>query len=221
MNCLRQFLAMCYRDHLNQGECQTLSVHNQVLPSLFRLWGKEKSDGRVTSSVNSTFSSTALRSSAPLKSLKLTTQQTTLTQKRLQQTLLHRISYKKLSWLILWYRCNFCQEEKFILNMPHRTGMIFTDSFYRSLILNTSTCHFQNIIWSLWTAGIKNVATCWLFYLGKEALKEIIFNIILFVYEKLQSSVSSWKKPQINRGIYLLVMQRTFRQCFNSKVHFL
>lgn len=221
MNCLRQFLAMCYRDHLNEGERQTLSVHNQVLPLLFRLWGKEKSDGRITSSVNSTFSSTALRSSAPLKSLKLTTQQTTLTQKRLQQTLLHWISYKKLSWLILWYRCNFCQEEKFILDMPHRTGMIFTDSFYRSLILNTSTCHFQNIIWSLWIAGIKNVATCWLFYLGKEALKEIIFNIILFVYEKLQSSVSSWKKPQINRGIYLLVMQRTFRQCFNSKVHFL
>lgn len=58
MNCLRQFLAMCCRDCLKEGEYQTPLVRNQGLPSLFRLCDKEKSDGRVTSSVNSSFSST-------------------------------------------------------------------------------------------------------------------------------------------------------------------
>lgn len=180
VNCLRQFLAMCCRDHLNEGECQAPSVHSQVLPSLFRLWGKQKSHGRVTSTVSSIFSSTALWSSAPLKSLKPTTQQT-LTHKRLQQTLLCWISYKKLSWLILWQRCNFCQEGEFILDVSHRTGEIFTDSFCRSLTSKTSTCYFQNITWSLWIAGIKNLGTCWLFYLGKEAVEEIIFNFFLLM----------------------------------------
>lgn len=101
----------------------------------------------------------ALRSSALLKSLKLTTQQTTFTHKTLQQTLLHCNSYKKLSWLILWYRCHFCQEEEFILDMPHRTGVIFTDFFCRLLTSKTFTCYFPNIIWSLWIAGIKNLQT--------------------------------------------------------------
>lgn len=178
---------MCYRDHLNEGECQTPSVHNQALPSLFRLWGKEKSDGRVTSSVNSTFSSTALRSPAPLKSLKPTTQQTTLTHKRLRQTLLHWISYKKLSWLILWYRCNFCWGKIHSGHVTQNWCDLYWFFLQIAQILPLAT--FKTfIIWSLWITGIKNVAT-WLFYLGKEALKEIIFNITLFVYEKLQSSV--------------------------------
>lgn len=164
----------------------------------------------------------ALRSSAPLKSLKPTTQQTTFVNKRLQHTLLHWISYKKLSWLIFWYRCNFCQEGELILDMPHRTGVIFTDSFCRSLTPKTSTCYFQNIIWSLWIARIKSLWACWLFYLGKEAVEEIIFNIFFFnLWEATKFCFSSQKRPQINRGIYLLAIQRTFRQCFNSKIHFL
>lgn len=164
----------------------------------------------------------ALRSPAPSKSLKPTTQQTIFPKKRLQQTLLCWISYMKLSWLILWYRRNFCQEVEFILDMPYRTDVVFTDSFCRLLTSKTFTCYFRNIIWSLWIARIKNLQTCWLFYLGKEAVEEIIFNVIFFyLWEATKFWFSSQKRPQINRRIYVLAIQRTFRQCFNSKVHFL
>jgi len=89
MNCLGQFWIA-----FTNGSTKQPSVHSQTLASLSRLWGKEKHDA-VTCSANTAFSSTTLRSSAPLKSVSPTTQQTIFTYKRLWQILLDWISYKK------------------------------------------------------------------------------------------------------------------------------
>lgn len=97
VKCFRQFWRCVVGITLMNGNARQPSVHNQTLASLLRLRGKEKNDGRVTCSVNAAFSSTILRSSDPLKRIKLTTQHTTFTHKRLWQILLNWIGYKKPS----------------------------------------------------------------------------------------------------------------------------